>query len=417
MKVLNAGSGWGRTTATVTADLEEAAAFVWDFESRAHIATTGDIERVVGERRGPTEMVVKRRQSVDSTKFGGIHRERTFRNVMKICKVDSDTIMITMEPPEESERRARTARKTLAERLGSLGFGSSAPTPIQHVRKIIAVTKKVKFWPRAIESDQFSNNHPITKNGFRLLVPSLLAQVITDHVSSRASATVMAKESVVMKFKRKGEKKTDVEIITKLELGDFVSPYATQVSIQRHLDEIGEIERYFTNLVPLEEMTPELGDALGSDLVWDEGHMGGQHYRKQGHIHVEEMARESNALREVIGRYPWILTLLKRTRSGRLAINRPVSVKLACITEKEATVIGNNLIPCLKSRKTAKAGVEQWKEQNSAVGELFTELRQGKYLSDELCVLTFKTPLAHFPNPFCDSLCSLQFPWLYNMFV
>ena len=34
---------------------------------------------------------------------------------------------------------------------------------------------------------------------------------------------------------------------------------------------------------------------------------------------------------------------------------------------EEARTIGNNLMPCIKSRKIAKAGIEQWKVQNRAV--------------------------------------------------
>jgi hypothetical protein len=43
------------------------------------------------------------------------------------------------------------------------------------------------------------------------------------------------------------------------------------------------------------------------------------------------------------------------------------------VDEKKARVIGNNLMPCLKSRKVIKAGVDMWRLQNRAVGELFEE--------------------------------------------
>jgi hypothetical protein len=43
------------------------------------------------------------------------------------------------------------------------------------------------------------------------------------------------------------------------------------------------------------------------------------------------------------------------------------------VEEKEARVIGNNLMPCLKSRKVIHAGVDMWRLQNRAVGELFEE--------------------------------------------
>jgi hypothetical protein len=41
--------------------------------------------------------------------------------------------------------------------------------------------------------------------------------------------------------------------------------------------------------------------------------------------------------------------------------------------EREARNIGNNLRPCLKSRKISKAGVDMWRLQNRSVRELFEE--------------------------------------------
>mmetsp|Transcript_6163 Transcript_6163/g.12231 ORF Transcript_6163/g.12231 Transcript_6163/m.12231 type:complete len:592 (+) Transcript_6163:1-1776(+) len=120
-------------------------------------------------------------------------------------------------------------------------------------------------------------------------------------------------------------------------------------------------------------MTEEVGKALGTDMVWDGGRLGGQHSRNDKLKHIEVVCKESAALREVVKKYPWFLTLLKRARLGELARNRSVSTKLVCIEEKHATAIGNNLTPCLKSRKVILAGVDQWKLQNRAVGELFEE--------------------------------------------
>ena len=41
----------------------------------------------------------------------------------------------------------------------------------------------------------------------------------------------------------------------------------------------------------------------------------------------------SLALREVVEKYPWFVTLLKRARLGELAMNNPVSTKLECLEE------------------------------------------------------------------------------------
>jgi hypothetical protein len=250
--------------------LEEAAAFFWDFESRVHQETTGDVERVIEEKKGAWEVVVRRRQKLKSV-HGGIHRDREFLNVMKLHKMDENTIVITMEPIEKEGERMDAVRNTLK------------------------------------------------------------------------STAERASEEVDIRFTRRGETATKVEFVTRLEFGKSVSAGATRLSLERHLDEAAEAERYFIDLVPLMEMSMQVGEALGADLVWDGGQLGGAHSRKDRERHVEEVCNENVALREVVKKYPWFVTLLKRARLCEFSSNSSVSTKLECVEEKEARVIGNNL--------------------------------------------------------------------------
>jgi hypothetical protein len=48
-----------------------------------------------------------------------------------------------------------------------------------------------------------------------------------------------------------------------------------------------------------------------------------------------------------------------------------VSTKLECLSEKEARRMGKSLLKALRARKTAGAGVLQWKNQNPSMEELF----------------------------------------------
>jgi hypothetical protein len=41
-----------------------------------------------------------------------------------------------------------------------------------------------------------------------------------------------------------------------------------------------------------------------------------------------------------------------------------------CVAEEEARVIGNNFMPCLRSKKRPQSGVAQWEDQNRAVAEV-----------------------------------------------
>ena len=56
---------------------------------------------------------------------------------------------------------------------------------------------------------------------------------------------------------------------------------------------------------------------------------------------------------------------------GRLSMARAVSTKLDCVSEAEARQMGKRLSKALRARKTASAGVLQWKNQNPSMKELF----------------------------------------------
>ena len=183
----------------------------------------------------------------------------------------------------------------------------------------------------------------------------------------------VAKESAIVRFTKEGERDTRVEYVTLLELGSKVSTRATKTSLHRHLDEAAEMERYFTSLIPLEAMTSRAGEAIGLDMVWDGGELGGSHSRNERIKHIVDVVKASVALSEVSKKYPWIVVFLQRACTGDFAVNHPVSTKLACFTEREARILGNNLMPALRSRKIARAGVDQWRLQNRAANELLEE--------------------------------------------
>jgi len=67
----------------------------------------------------------------------------------------------------------------------------------------------------------------------------------------------------------------------------------------------------------------------------------------------------------------WLAGFLEEVVRGRWVRSGSVSTKLACLSEKEARKIGRSLMPALKQRKTAIAGLHQWKMQNRSMVELF----------------------------------------------
>ena len=69
---------------------------------------------------------------------------------------------------------------------------------------------------------------------------------------------------------------------------------------------------------------------------------------------------------------PWLQILIKEALKGKLRFSAPsVTTKMVCVLDEEAVQIGRNIIPALKARKTAEAGVNQWRQANQAINELF----------------------------------------------
>ena len=86
---------------------------------------------------------------------------------------------------------------------------------------------------------------------------------------------------------------------------------------------------------------------------------------------VQEVVLKNRALRELNEEYSWLVGFLEEVVRGKLALNKPVGVKLECLSQKEARRIGHSLPTALRARKTAKAGLFQWQNQNPAMVELF----------------------------------------------
>ncbi|GMH82067.1 hypothetical protein TL16_g09138 [Triparma laevis f. inornata] len=77
------GRVWGKTSLNVQADMEEVAAFLWDFGSRANVVISGDVERTFEEvdEGGGFKKVVRRRQQLDSA-YAGHHHDRSFERTV-----------------------------------------------------------------------------------------------------------------------------------------------------------------------------------------------------------------------------------------------------------------------------------------------------------------------------------------------
>ena len=202
------GVGWGRSSLPFRAELEEVAAFFWDFSSRSNMEISGDVERTVGGENedddlGIVRNVVSRRRKLESS-HRGHHHDRSFDSEMTFHRIDDDTIIINTAPLHDEKKKKSTLRTTLASR-GSIAEGSGA---------------------------------------------------------------VNAQERVVVRLRRSGDGRTKVDLALNVVLGLGVSQEATRHFVQHQLDTVADMSIYFQRLVPLEEYDANDGKALGHDLLW-----------------------------------------------------------------------------------------------------------------------------------------------------
>ena len=299
-KITGVGKAWGTSSMTIRAPLDETTAFFWDFQSRASSDFTGNIQRLVLQKRDEFNIVVQRIQTLES-KHGGKHRNREFINDMTLHVVNEDRNVIVMEPVDAREGGSESA----------------------------------------------------------------------EHYTQ--DSTQQAKERIIVRFTRIGDKVTLVDFVSEIDLGLFVSSKATRAFVEKRLDELAIVNRFFTYQAKQEDVTAKDGEALGHYLFWAGRLLPVQNSRSKRREKVRELLNKSKAMNAVKQKYPWISILIEKAREGAFAANKPIATSLSCLTEEEALVIGKNMMPALKSRKLAAAGIAQWRGQNGAMNELFSE--------------------------------------------
>ena len=104
---------------TVRASLEDAAAYLFDYRSRANRAF-GDFKRtaVKQKKNGEFELLVSRSVMLEGT-YWNSQQECMFSSVMKLHRIDADTIVILTDPAKP--KGERKSRKIFSFRLSTLG--------------------------------------------------------------------------------------------------------------------------------------------------------------------------------------------------------------------------------------------------------------------------------------------------------
>ena len=90
------------------------------------------------------------------------------------------------------------------------------------------------------------------------------------------------------------------------------------------------------------------------------GKKGGKNWKRVG-----EVVKKHRGLRELEEQYDWLSAFLEEVVRAKWVLAASVTTKLDCLSEREAWKFGRSLMPALKQRKTAEAGLYQWKDQVS----------------------------------------------------
>ena len=177
---------------------------------------------------------------------------------------------------------------------------------------------------------------------------------------------VRAKYSSSMRIKWKNDKETTVEYVIHPDTGGRVPSFIFNRFMGSSLSFVTEIQQYFQELRSMEDYDADDGKALGVRLMHPGGDEGKKPWRK-----VRDVLEMHRGFNELSIEYDWLVAFLEEVVRGRWVMSGRVSTKLVCLSEKEARKIGRSLMPALKQRKTAIAGLHQWKMQNRSMVELF----------------------------------------------
>ena len=193
-----------------------------------------------------------------------------------------------------------------------------------------------------------------------------LSGVLPASIKSREERVVRGKYPSAMRIQRKNDKETTVEYVLQIDFGGSLPTWLTNSYVGSSACYVTEIQEHFQELRKLEDYDADDGKALGVRLMHPGTEKGKKPWRK-----VKDVVGKHRALKELSVEFDWLVGFLEEVVRGKWVRSGSVSTKLECLSEKEARKIGRSLMPALKQRKTALAGLHQWKMQNRSMVELF----------------------------------------------
>ena len=161
----------------------------------------------------------------------------------------------------------------------------------------------------------------------------------------------------------------EVTLVSQLDIGGSVPIWLTNLWIQKNLGLTFKIQQHF-----LQQLGK--GEEGGKDISAGDAKTLGLHFmalvaqkkKKTEAEVVADFVQGYSAVKELKEKYEWIEGLLVEVARMRFKkTGNTVNDPLVRLSHKKARVIGRNFAHALRQRKTAAAGVDQWRLKYPAI--------------------------------------------------
>jgi len=174
-----------------------------------------------------------------------------------------------------------------------------------------------------------------------------------------------------MRIARKNESETVLELVFQINFGGSLPTLLTNTYVGASAGAVTEVQEYFQSLRGLDEWGADdaraVGEVICMKTMAEKYHEKGE--SKKG-SRVLELFKEFKGLGEIGRKYEFMQPLITRVVENKIRTVGDVKSKLCSVTAKEGRKIGAGLALALASHLTAEAGVNEWIDRYSCLGEL-----------------------------------------------
>jgi hypothetical protein len=318
------GKGWGRASVSVRAGFEEVAAFFWDVDR-----FDKNIERFVEKGWNSFEMEVR----------------KILLNSKLIDQV-----------------------KSKIGRQSTSGIGRSNTSKLDsQVSKLGDMSSDREFFSRM--------------NLYRADEKTIVI------ISRPVSEIEEASETTAIRISKVGEKKSSVDLITKIELGQAVSRRAARVSAKKLLWTTSDAAYYFDNLLGSAEAVEEDGRRFGEQLM---EMVKGVKIVENKDIIVREFMAKNRAMKELEKQNRFVGTMMCAIIRNKLKRRATHEGEVGSLEEARGLKIGSALKVITMVTATAKHAVDEWAYQYTEVEEVIREYKWFRPLIETIAMNLFK---------------------------